>query len=58
MLLQVDEVSDRFEAALRAGERPRITLYLTEVPGAVRRVLLRELLALQSAWRSVPISPG
>lgn len=32
MIRQVDAACDRFEAALRAGEEPRIEAYLDEVP--------------------------
>ena len=48
---RLDEVCDRFEAAWRAGARPRIEEYLGDVTGAARLALLRELLALEVHYR-------
>jgi tetratricopeptide (TPR) repeat protein len=48
----VDAVCDRFEAAHQAGQRPRVADYLDEAPGEEHPVLLRELLALDLAYRS------
>ena len=43
---RVDRVCDQFEAAWRAGPRPRIDDFLTQFPTAERSDLLRELLLL------------
>jgi Protein kinase domain len=43
---QVDEACCRFEAAWKAGQRPRIEDYLGEIPEPGRRVLLSELVFL------------
>lgn len=43
----IDQVCDRFEAAVRAGQRPRIEDYLNQYPQLDRRVLLQELVALE-----------
>jgi serine/threonine protein kinase/Tfp pilus assembly protein PilF len=48
----VDALCDRFEAAHRAGGRPRIGDYLAEAPAPEQPALLRELLALDLAYRS------
>jgi RNA polymerase sigma factor (sigma-70 family) len=48
---RVVECCDRFEAAWRRSERPRIEAYLTEVTEPVRPVLLRELLVLELELR-------
>jgi serine/threonine protein kinase/formylglycine-generating enzyme required for sulfatase activity len=48
---RVNERCDRFEAAWRAGERPRIEDYLADTPEPERSLLLRELLALELAYR-------
>jgi serine/threonine protein kinase/formylglycine-generating enzyme required for sulfatase activity len=47
----VDAVCLRFEAAWKAGHRPRIEDDLTGVPESERPVLLRELLALDLTYR-------
>ena len=47
----VDAVSDRFEAAWRAGQGPRIEDYLGEAPEPDRPVLLCELLAIEVELR-------
>src|SRR3954470_21352314 len=44
---RVVESRDRFEAAWRAGQRPRIEDYLAEAPEPERPGLLRELLAVE-----------
>jgi hypothetical protein len=46
LMLRVDAVCDRFEAALQAGASPRIDAYLELVPAPVRPVLLGELISL------------
>jgi tetratricopeptide (TPR) repeat protein len=51
MARQVDAVCDRFEGAHRAGGRPRIKEYLDGEPDPERPILLRELLALDLAYR-------
>src|SRR5262249_51703490 len=48
---RVDRVCDRFEGAWQAGQRPRIEDYLGEVSEPERSRLLRELLALELAYR-------
>jgi WD40 repeat protein/predicted Ser/Thr protein kinase len=48
---RVDQVFDPFEAAWRAGGRPRIEDYLDEGPPAIRSALLQELLAAELEWR-------
>ncbi len=48
---QVDAICDRFEAAWKAGQRPRIEDYLAEVPERGRAALLRHLLALELHYR-------
>src|SRR5262245_62046703 len=47
----IDRVGDRFEAAWRSGRRPCIEDYLDEAAEAERAALLRELLALELAYR-------
>jgi WD40 repeat protein len=47
----VDRVCLRFEAALQAGERPRIEDYLGAVPASAQEALLLELLVLEVADR-------
>jgi WD40 repeat protein/serine/threonine protein kinase len=48
---QVDQVCDRYEAAWKAGRRPRIDDYLGERPEPERQDLLRGLLVLELAYR-------
>jgi O-acetyl-ADP-ribose deacetylase (regulator of RNase III)/predicted Ser/Thr protein kinase len=48
---RVDEASDRFEAAWRAGRGPRIEDYLAAAPEPERPDLLRQLLALEIGLR-------
>jgi serine/threonine-protein kinase len=45
-------VCDRFEAAWRAGQRPRIEDYLPDAPAPDRPALLRELLVVELAYRA------
>jgi formylglycine-generating enzyme required for sulfatase activity len=47
----LDPICRRFEAAWQAGEQPRIEDYLAEAPPEAREALLRELLALELAYR-------
>jgi WD40 repeat protein len=47
----IDRACDRFEAAWRAGERPRLEPYLDGWDGPARALLLRELLTLEVAYR-------
>jgi tetratricopeptide (TPR) repeat protein len=42
----VDRACDRFEAAWRNGERPRIEAHLRDVPDSLRADLLRELITV------------
>jgi serine/threonine protein kinase len=51
LALQVEEICNRFEAACRAGDNPRIEEYLGETPEPARSVLLYELLALELEYR-------
>src|SRR5690242_1400472 len=51
LALQIEEACNRFEAAWRGGDRPRIEAYLGEAPEPGRSVLLRELLALELEYR-------
>src|SRR6516225_8150664 len=48
---RVDEACDRFEAAWKAGQLPRIEDYLAGVPESDRVSLFRELLALEIELR-------
>ncbi|MCA9213222.1 MAG: protein kinase, partial [Planctomycetales bacterium] len=47
----IDRLSDRFEAAWRNGENPRIEDYLTELQGQGRAELIRELLQIELQLR-------
>jgi tetratricopeptide (TPR) repeat protein len=47
----VDHACDRFEAAWKAGQRPRIEDYLALAPELERPALLHELLWLEAAYR-------
>src|SRR5438876_8113964 len=47
----VDQACDRFEAAWRAGRRPRPEEYLDTAAGPVRSALLRQLLLLDWDYR-------
>ncbi|HEX8202723.1 MAG TPA: serine/threonine-protein kinase, partial [Isosphaeraceae bacterium] len=49
---RIDEACDRFEAAWRAGHRPRIEDDLRAVPAPGRAELLRQLLAVELAYRA------
>ena len=51
LVLQLDRLCDRFEAAWVGGDRPRIEDYLGEVEEAARPEFLRELLRLETALR-------
>ena len=46
----LERACDRFEAACRAGQRPRIEDYLGEMPDAGRAALVREIRALERAY--------
>ena len=46
----LERVCDRFEAACRAGQRPRIEDYLGEMPEAGRPALVRDLRALERTY--------
>jgi WD40 repeat protein/predicted Ser/Thr protein kinase len=48
---RLDRACDRFEAALRAGERPRIEDYLGDTTEPARSALRGELLELERAYR-------
>jgi serine/threonine protein kinase len=49
--MRVDEVCDRFEAAWRAGQQPRVEDYLGEVSELERSAFLRELIPLEVEYR-------
>src|SRR4051812_34123521 len=51
MAARIDEACDRFEAAWKAGSRPRLEDYLGEFLAAGQPQLLRELLILELAYR-------
>ncbi|MGE0759500.1 MAG: WD40 repeat domain-containing serine/threonine protein kinase, partial [Pirellulaceae bacterium] len=48
---QIEQICDRFEAAWRAGERPRLESYLTEATASLQGALLLELLPLDWEYR-------
>jgi serine/threonine-protein kinase len=48
---RINAICDRFERAWQAGPRPRLEDYLDEVPEPERSALLRELIALDMAYR-------
>jgi WD40 repeat protein/tRNA A-37 threonylcarbamoyl transferase component Bud32 len=48
---RLDQVCDRFEAAWKAGRRPRLERYLRQSPPAAQAELLRELLVLELEYR-------
>jgi len=50
-LERLDVACDRFEAALRTGQHPRIADYLSDVAETERSTWLRELLSLEVDWR-------
>jgi serine/threonine protein kinase len=47
----IEAICSRFEAAWKAGQRPRIEEYLPEAPEPSRSALLRELLSLEIDYR-------
>jgi WD40 repeat protein/serine/threonine protein kinase len=51
LVRQVDETCCRFEAACKAGERPRIDDYLADLAAPARDVVQRELIALEIFYR-------
>lgn len=50
-LRRIDAICDRFEAALKSGSTPRIETFLEVAEKSLRDTLLRELLALELAYR-------
>jgi serine/threonine-protein kinase len=48
---QFEQTCDRFEAAWRAGQRPRLEEYLGPAEGPLRATLLRQLLPLEWEYR-------
>jgi hypothetical protein len=48
---RINEACHRFELAWQAGQRPRVEDYLRDTPEADRSALLRELVALDIAFR-------
>jgi WD40 repeat protein/serine/threonine protein kinase len=48
---EIDQICDRFEAAWKTDQPPRIEDYLAETAEAQRSALLRELLPLEIAYR-------
>jgi tetratricopeptide (TPR) repeat protein/tRNA A-37 threonylcarbamoyl transferase component Bud32 len=51
MIVRMDQICDRFEAAWQAGGQPRIEDYRDDLAGPGRAVLLRDLLVLELAYR-------
>ena len=51
LVLAVDRVCDRFEAAWQGGVRPLIEDFLDEVEDGLQAALLRELLAIELDYR-------
>jgi WD40 repeat protein/serine/threonine protein kinase/tetratricopeptide (TPR) repeat protein len=49
----LEAACDRFEAALKAGERPSIEEYLEGMPGPGRAALLRHVVVLEREYRGV-----
>ena len=49
--VRIDQACTRFEAAWKAGQRPKIGDYLGEVPQAERSSLFCELLVVELQWR-------
>jgi len=52
LLLQVDEIGDRFEAAWRSGSAPQIEDFLQDLPGDTQYELLLALIELDIHFRS------
>jgi len=54
---RIDEVCDRFEAAWKAGQQPRVEDYLDAEAGPAREALLQELLRVDAhyQWRMHPL---
>ena len=48
---ELDRACDRFEGEWRAGTRPNLAAYLAGPSGPVRAALVRELIAVDVAWR-------
>jgi serine/threonine-protein kinase len=48
---QIDQICNRFEAAWKAGERPRIENFLNQIAEPQQNALFSELLALELAYR-------
>ena len=48
---EMDRACDRFEGEWRAGARPDLAAYLAGPSGPVRAALVRELIAVDVAWR-------
>jgi hypothetical protein len=57
LVTALEQACDRFEAACRAGLRPRIEDYLGEMPEAGRAALAREMRALERAYRGGDEAP-
>ena len=51
MINRMDDACDRFEAAWKAGLRPRIEDYLEETAGPERSTLWHDLLVLELVYR-------
>lgn len=50
-LAQIDALGDAFDDAWKAGKRPRIEDYLSQVADRIRTALLNELLCAELGWR-------
>jgi serine/threonine protein kinase len=51
LVMRIDAICDRFEAALKARQNPRIEDYSSQVEVAGRHILLEHLLALEADYR-------
>src|SRR5690348_16748942 len=51
VLRQIDPLCDRFEAAWRGGQTPRIEDHLPEPSSSLHAVILRELILLDAFYR-------
>lgn len=54
----LDEACERFEAAYRAGDSPKIGDYLEEAPDSIREVLAKELGAMLAELEAPPAESG
>ncbi|MBY0525919.1 MAG: formylglycine-generating enzyme family protein [Gemmataceae bacterium] len=50
LALWIDQACDRFEKALRQGQRPQIEQFIADAPEDARAMLIHELVAVELAW--------